>query len=100
MIYNISKCILDIHAEQIKCIESGRFYRNPNPISRDTDRLWSTEECSKYHLCLEGEVFDFRCSSNLVFDVDKQTCEARENVFNCDKVAGKYCIFTNFTFLV
>ncbi|XP_019761994.2 chitin deacetylase 1 [Dendroctonus ponderosae] len=85
--FAVSHLVLEIrvYAGQIKCIESGRFYRNPEPRSRDVDHLWSAEECSKYYLCLEGEVFDFRCSTGLVFDVDSQICESREKVRNCAK---------------
>ncbi|KAL1495026.1 hypothetical protein ABEB36_010512 [Hypothenemus hampei] len=84
--FAISHLILGACTAEIKCIESGRFYRNPNPLSRSYNFLWSSEECSKYYLCLEGEVFDFRCSTGLVFDVDKQICEVKVKVLNCDKV--------------
>lgn len=70
---------------QVKCIESGRFYRNPEPPSKNHDSLWSEEECSKYFLCLEGEVFKFKCSPGLFFDVDEQICESAEKVNNCHK---------------
>ncbi|XP_066258996.1 chitin deacetylase 1 [Euwallacea similis] len=84
--FTVSRLILGTYGEQVKCIESGRFYRNPEPLARDANSLWGSEECSKYYLCLEGEVFNFKCSVGLVFDVDKQTCEARGRVSNCDKV--------------
>ncbi|XP_037973270.2 chitin deacetylase 1 [Plutella xylostella] len=65
----------------VKCQESGRFYRNPN---RPRDKQWSTAECAKYYLCLEGEIFEFRCSQGLMFDVNRQLCDMQQNVHNCD----------------
>jgi len=46
--------------EKVPCIENGRFYRNPN---RDVAYIWSTSECSKYYLCIDGEIFNFECST-------------------------------------
>ncbi|EFA07840.1 chitin deacetylase 3 precursor [Tribolium castaneum] len=69
------------HSEKIKCVENGRFYRDPD---RPPQKVWTSSECSKYYLCLEGEVFDFRCSSGLLFDVIKQICDVKINVDNCD----------------
>ncbi|KAF7286482.1 hypothetical protein GWI33_005120 [Rhynchophorus ferrugineus] len=66
-----------------KCIEKGRFYRNPSPAP--TVSVWSVEECSRYFLCLDGDVFEFKCSSGLVFDVDKQICSDRSQVTNCNR---------------
>ncbi|XP_045522703.1 chitin deacetylase 1 [Pieris brassicae] len=67
--------------QDIKCHENGRFYRNPD---RDEDTMWNAEECSKYYLCLENEVFEFRCSKGLLFDVNRQLCDMYQNVHNCD----------------
>ncbi|XP_050296707.1 chitin deacetylase 1 [Anthonomus grandis grandis] len=78
----------DAQEEKVKCLESGRFYRNPEPDLTDRDDLWAVDQCSKYYLCLEGEVFDFQCSGNLFFDVDRQVCEVSEKVHNCDKIRG------------
>ncbi len=46
--------------EKVPCIDNGRFYRNPN---RDPAYVWSAAECSKYHLCIDGEIFNFECST-------------------------------------
>ncbi len=53
---------------QVPCIEHGKFYRNPN---RDANLVWSTAECSKYYLCIEGEVYHFECSTGLNFDINR-----------------------------
>lgn len=97
---------------QVRCIESGRFYRDPDvnilpPPSTDEDEklgnnrplkearnqqfhplvdIWSRSECAKYFLCLEGEVFAFQCTGNLAFDVEKQICTGAGLVENCDLI--------------
>lgn len=45
-------------------------------------------ECAKYYLCLEGEVFEFKCSVGLLFDVVRQICDFKANVDNCDVTSG------------
>lgn len=70
----------------VKCMENGKFYRDPD---RPAHKIWTVEECSKYFLCLEGEVFDFRCSSGLLFDVSRQICDFKANVDNCDISIGE-----------
>uniref|UniRef100_A0A1B0CRU7 Chitin-binding type-2 domain-containing protein n=1 Tax=Lutzomyia longipalpis TaxID=7200 RepID=A0A1B0CRU7_LUTLO len=68
----------------VACLEDGRFYRNPD---RAVHKMWSNAECSKYFLCLEGEVFEFKCSVGLLFDVTRQICDFKSNVDNCDITA-------------
>lgn len=75
----------------ISCIEDGRFYRNPE---RPVHKMWSNAECSKYYLCLEGEVFEFKCSVGLLFDVTRQICDFKSNVDNCDITAGQYYVLS------
>ncbi len=70
--------------EKVPCIEHGKFYRNPN---RDPDLVWATTECSKYYLCIEGEVYHFECSTGLSFDVNRQICDFKNAVDNCDVTA-------------
>ncbi|TRY74589.1 hypothetical protein TCAL_01640 [Tigriopus californicus] len=67
--------------EKISCIENGKFYRNPN---RDPNEVWSDKHCSKYFLCIEGEVYDFKCSTGLSFDINRQICDFKDKVDNCD----------------
>lgn len=67
--------------EKVPCIESDKFYRNPN---RAADHVWSTSECSKYYLCIENEVFHFECSTGLNFDINRQICDFKSVVDNCD----------------
>lgn len=71
--------------DTIKCFEDSKFYRNPE---RPTHKLWTNSECSKYYLCLDGEVFEFKCSVGLLFDVMRQICDFKQNVDNCDITAG------------
>jgi hypothetical protein len=33
------------------------------------------KECGEYYLCIEGEVFDFKCSTGLKFDIKRQICD-------------------------
>uniref|UniRef100_A0A1I8NR29 Chitin-binding type-2 domain-containing protein n=1 Tax=Stomoxys calcitrans TaxID=35570 RepID=A0A1I8NR29_STOCA len=69
----------------IECLEDiARFYRDPN---RPVHKIWTSSECSKYYLCLEGEVFNFKCSEGLLFDVVRQICDFKQNVDNCDVTA-------------
>jgi hypothetical protein len=37
----------------------------------------------------DGEVFGFKCSTGLLFDVNRQICDFKLNVDNCDTVTGK-----------
>ncbi|XP_015437349.1 PREDICTED: uncharacterized protein LOC107192572 [Dufourea novaeangliae] len=67
--------------EDTPCIDDNKFYRNPYAPARD---VWSTTECAKYYLCLDNEVFEFRCSQGLLFDVSRQICDFKANVDNCD----------------
>nr|CAH7720606.1 unnamed protein product [Callosobruchus chinensis] len=62
-------------------MENGRFYRDPGRLAHT---MWTIEECSRYFLCLDGEVFEFRCSIGLLFDVNRQICDFKLNVDNCD----------------
>lgn len=71
--------------DTIKCYEDSKFYRNPD---RPKHKEWTNAECSKYYLCLDGEVFEFKCSVGLLFDVMRQICDFKQNVDNCDVTAG------------
>lgn len=73
--------------DTIKCFEDSKFYRNPE---RPTHKMWTNSECSKYYLCLDGEVFEFKCSVGLLFDVMRQICDFKQNVDNCDVTAGLF----------
>lgn len=70
----------------VRCLVNEKFYRDP---SRGLDETWTEEECSKYYLCLDGEVFEFKCTEGLLFDVNRQICDFQRNVDNCDVTAGK-----------
>lgn len=86
--------IADSEEKQVRCLENGRFYRDPD---RPAHIVWTNSECSKYYLCLQDEVFEFKCSAGLLFDVNRQICDFKVNVENCDITAGKIilnCIFT------
>lgn len=76
--------------DTIKCLEDSKFYRNPE---RPTHKVWTNNECSKYYLCLDGEVFEFKCSVGLLFDVMRQICDFKQNVDNCDVTAGLHRVF-------
>ena len=63
--------------EKIPCIDSGKFYRNPNGDPRLANRK---KECAEYYLCIEDEVFPFKCSTGLKFDVHRQICDRADKV--------------------
>lgn len=67
--------------------------RNPD---RAESKIWTVDECAKYYLCLDNEVFEFRCSPTLLFDVNRQLCDKQQNVHNCDLTAGRYTVTTHF----
>lgn len=69
-----------------ECLEDSRFYRDPK---RPVHKIWTNSECSKYYLCLDGEVFNFKCSDGLLFDIVRQICDFKQNVDNCDITSGK-----------
>ena len=58
-------------------------------ILRDPALVWSTTECSKYFFCVEDEVFNFECSTELAFDIKRQICDLKTNVGNCDVTAAE-----------
>lgn len=64
--------------------------RNPD---RPVPKMWTNTECAKYYLCLDGEVFEFKCSVGLLFDVTRQICDFKQNVENCDITAGRKWAF-------
>jgi len=66
---------------KIPCIDNGRFYRNPNS---EKSLRWSKKICGEYYLCIEEEVFPFRCSTGLMFDIQRQICDRKAVVDNCD----------------
>ena len=58
--------------EKVRCIENGKFYRNPNTHK---ELAFRKKECAEYYLCIEGEVFPFKCSTGLTFDIKRQICD-------------------------
>lgn len=68
--------------EGVECIANGKFYRNPE--FKDGVR-----DCAKYHWCPRGKVLEFKCSAGLWFDVDRQICDFKSKVRNCEKSHGK-----------
>lgn len=69
--------------EGVECISNGKFYRNPE--FKDGVR-----DCAKYYWCPRGKVLEFRCSAGLWFDVDRQICDFKAKVRNCEKSHGKW----------
>ena len=65
--------------EKVKCIDNGKFYRNP---ATSKELAFRKKECAEYYLCIEGEVFPFKCSTSLTFDIRRQICD--RSVSNCD----------------
>ncbi|XP_012261023.2 chitin deacetylase 1 [Athalia rosae] len=67
--------------DRVECIDDDRFYRNPKTPAH---KIWTQDECAKYYLCLDNDVFEFKCSNGLLFDVSRQICDFKANVDNCD----------------
>lgn len=81
----------DTNGKKFRCLENEKFYRDPD---RALHKIWTEDECSKYFLCLDDEVFEFRCSNGLLFDVNRQICDFKLNVENCDITTGKFvCVY-------
>lgn len=76
---------VDKEGVPIPCIDNGKFYRNP--IAANT-----RQDCGKYYQCYDNKVISFRCNSDLYFDVDRQICDFKLKVSNCDKSHGKFSI--------
>jgi len=72
--------------EKIPCIENGKFYRNPNVKG---DKVFRKKECAEYYLCIEEEVFEFKCSTGLKFDIKRQICDFADTIDNCEIVAER-----------
>lgn len=73
---------VDKEGVPIPCLDIGKFYRNP--IAANT-----RQDCGKYYQCYDNKVISFRCNSDLYFDVDRQICDFKLKVSNCDKSHGK-----------
>ncbi|XP_046434302.1 chitin deacetylase 1 [Neodiprion fabricii] len=67
--------------DRVDCLHDDRFYRNPKTPAH---KIWTQDECAKYYLCLDSDVFEFKCSHGLLFDVSRQICDFKANVDNCD----------------
>ncbi|OXU32100.1 hypothetical protein TSAR_002941, partial [Trichomalopsis sarcophagae] len=65
------------------CLHDTKFYRNSKTPAH---AVWTPAECAKYYLCLDNEVFEFKCSQGLLFDVSRQICDFKANVDNCDVI--------------
>ena len=72
--------------EKIRCIDNGKFYRNPNT---PRELAFRKKECAEYYLCIESEVFPFKCSTGLTFDIKRQICDRSDTVDNCDVAVGE-----------
>ena len=68
--------------EGVECIANGKFYRNPEFKN-------GVRDCAKYYWCPRGKVLEFRCSAGLWFDVDRQICDFKAKVRNCEKSHGE-----------
>lgn len=80
---------VDKEGAPIPCIDNGKFYRNPTVSN-------TRQDCGKYYQCYDNKVISFRCNSDLYFDVDRQICDFKLKVFNCDKSHGECLIISLF----
>lgn len=59
-------------------------------------RLTADEDCRDVVRCSVQGLLALRCPSGLAFDIDKQTCDWKSNVKNCQQLESKFV----FRFLV
>ncbi|KAH9396989.1 hypothetical protein TYRP_003291 [Tyrophagus putrescentiae] len=67
----------DGSVDGVQCIDNGKFYRNPDAVG--------VRDCARYYWCPRGKVLQFRCSAGLWFDIDRQICDFKFKIDNCDK---------------
>ena len=53
-------------------------------------RLTSDDDCRDVVRCSVQGLLALRCPSGLAFDIDKQTCDWKSNVKNCQQLESKY----------
>ena len=49
------------------CAQEGEYYAHPT-------------SCSKFHICANGEKFEFGCPGALYFDIKRKVCDFPANV--------------------
>ena len=76
---------VDKEGVAIPCIDNGKYYRNPTVSN-------TRQDCGKYYQCYDNKVIMFRCNSDLYFDIDRQICDFKLKVSNCDKSHGEYSL--------
>lgn len=59
-------------------------------------RLATDDDCRDVVRCSVQGLLALRCPSGLAFDVDKQTCDWRNNVKNCQQVESEYMTMSIF----
>ncbi|CAH0718210.1 unnamed protein product, partial [Brenthis ino] len=62
------------HAQNIDLNDNGC------PIDPSIEKLYPHEHCDKFYQCTHGELVLHNCTSNLLFNVDKQECDWPEDV--------------------
>ncbi|XP_051176820.1 chitin deacetylase 1 isoform X1 [Leptopilina boulardi] len=80
-LFSVTSVLSQEQEHNAPCVDDSKFYRNPNT---PTHNVWTPSECGKYYLCLDNEVFEFKCSEGLLFDISRQMCDYKSNVDNCD----------------
>lgn len=53
-------------------------------------RLTADEDCRDVVRCSVQGLLALRCPSGLAFDIDKQTCDWKSNVKNCQQLESEY----------
>lgn len=68
---------------RVKCLNTAsQFYRDPDRPRGEA--MWSSSVCGKYYECQDGRAIGYKCSTGLLFDVERQVCDRRNAVLNCD----------------
>lgn len=58
-------------------------------------RLTADEDCRDVVRCSVQGLLALRCPSGLAFDIDKQTCDWKSNVKNCQQLESKFCFLVS-----
>ena len=69
-----------VSTDGVPCIDNGKFYRNPLAVG--------VRDCARYYWCPRNKVLQFRCSAGLWFDIDRQICDFKFKIDNCEKSHG------------
>lgn len=83
-----------VHSNPTANARPKHYFENEEKLCQNKDqneyfRLNTTQQCHEVFQCTEFGLLPLRCSPGLAFDVEKQTCDWKTNVKNCDQLESK-----------